>query len=125
MLLNVDGLDKKWEKGVKSDFEGELGWHSPDDVEKYGPVIFRRVNSGIQGQKEMDLSSKVTNDDYVFGEEVQEPYEERDGKTYQVISLSNKKLRDNLVVNFHMRWSNGAEFGDIVWPSRTGKVECA
>ena len=43
---------------------------------------------------------------------------------YRVVSLSNKKLRDNLVVNFHMRWSNGAEFGKIVWPSRTGKVEC-
>ena len=50
MLLNVDGLDKKWDNGVRSDFEGELGWHAAGDVETYcAPLIFRRVNSGKQG----------------------------------------------------------------------------
>ena len=44
MLLHVDGLDKKWKKGVKSPFQGELGWHASGDVITYAPLIFRRIN---------------------------------------------------------------------------------
>ena len=34
MLLNIDGLDISWKKGVPSPFEGELGWHAVGDVEE-------------------------------------------------------------------------------------------
>jgi hypothetical protein len=46
MLLDVDGLNKKWKKGVKSTFEGELGWHTTNDIDTYAPKIFHRVNGG-------------------------------------------------------------------------------
>ena len=48
MLLNIDGLHKKWRKGVKSPFQGELGWHAVGDVEKYAPLIFRRINNELK-----------------------------------------------------------------------------
>ena len=40
MLLNIDGLDKRWKNGIKSPFEGELGWYAPGDVEDYAPLFF-------------------------------------------------------------------------------------
>ena len=54
MLLDVDGLNKKRKKGVKSTFEGELGWHTTNDIDTYAPKIFRRVNGGINN-RQLDL----------------------------------------------------------------------
>jgi hypothetical protein len=34
-LLNEDGLDKDWENGVQSDWEGRLGFHDIQDVEHH------------------------------------------------------------------------------------------
>ena len=33
-LLDEDGLDEKWEKGIPSDYEGELGLHDECDINK-------------------------------------------------------------------------------------------
>lgn len=59
MSLHVDGLDKRWKKGVKSPFEGELGWHASGDVETYAPLIFRRANDNSNPDRirTLDLSS--------------------------------------------------------------------
>jgi Plant transposon protein len=44
-LLNVDGLDKQWENGVPSIWEGELGHHDLSDVNRHIPHPLRRILS--------------------------------------------------------------------------------
>ena len=61
MLLDVDGLNKRWKKGVKSAFQGELGWHTSNDIETYAPLIFRRVNGGVNN-RQLDLCPVGGND---------------------------------------------------------------
>ena len=39
---------------MKSTFEGELGWHTTNDIDTYAPKIFRRVNGGINN-RQLDL----------------------------------------------------------------------
>jgi hypothetical protein len=121
MLLNVDGLDKKWNKGVSSDFEGELGWHAAGDVETYcAPLIFRRVNSGRQGEVREFDGSTLGN----VGEHLNRRIDDEDEgenrhlscKKIKLLSMSNRKFRNLLVTSFHKRW----ELRDIKWPSRTG-----
>lgn len=129
MLLNIDGLDKRWNKGVSSAYEGELGWHAAGDVENYALLIFRRVRSGIPGNiRQLDMSSTQSND-VQYGdtdrEEEREDVEEegdKNDKTYRVLHMSNKYFRKKLVDNFHRRWSSNITSEKIVWPSRTGKM---
>ena len=121
MLLNVDGLDKRWKKGVKSDFEGELGWHAPGDVETYcSPLIFRRVSSGRQGQpvRAFDASTMGNNTTNVIPEEGHMEHEIIIGKKRNLLSITNKNFRNLLVTSFHKKW----ELGKVKWPSRTGKM---
>ena len=97
MLLNVDGLDKKWNKGVKSIFEGELGWHAPGDVETYSsPLIFRRVNSGKQGEiRQYDSSTlgRGTEIDICrYAKDVEAENRPSNGKKVRLLSVSNRKL---------------------------------
>lgn len=124
MLLNVDGLDKQWNMGVKSIFEGELGWHAPGDVETYSaPLIFRRVNSGKQGEIRQYDSSTLgngTENDYCrYANDVEGENIPSNGKKIRLLSVSNKKFRNRLVVSFHKRW----DMNDIKWPSRTGRMK--
>jgi hypothetical protein len=44
-LLDVDGLDKQWEDGVPSDWEGQLGCHDLTDTVQYIPDPLRRIMS--------------------------------------------------------------------------------
>ena len=51
-LLEVDGLDDHWENGIASDWEGELGMHSAEDVLPLAsrllsqqPFAMQRLNS--------------------------------------------------------------------------------
>ena len=37
MLLEVDGLDERWEEGIPSDWEGTLGQHDEADVLNFAP----------------------------------------------------------------------------------------
>lgn len=130
MLLNVDGLDKRWKNGVKSSFEGELGWHAAGDVEHYAPLIFRRVHSGIQGNiRELDLGRNIVNfasdDGYVNDDNIEISDQEvsindrSKVKSKRLVYMSNKNLKDLLVNSFHRKWTKNK----IVWPSRTGKMK--
>ena len=40
MLLKIDDLDVQWNEGVKSPYEGEMGWHKNGLVEQHIPLIF-------------------------------------------------------------------------------------
>lgn len=128
MLLNEDGLDKKWEHGVESQFEGVMGWHELGDVETYAPLIFRRVNSGIhQNVRQMD-SSRVganenmitfTDSDTVIDDDSTNINNNRCKKAYKVMNLTNRKFKKALVISFHKKWTNNS----VKWPSRTGKMQ--
>ena len=121
MLLNVDGLDKRWKKGVPSPFEGELGWHAVGDVETYAPLIFRRVRNNLANEDSVRTydASKIPLEDYMYGPLLEDEEEEINKKTsFKILRLTNKIFRDKLVTNFHKRWENK----DIVWPSRTGEM---
>ena len=120
MLLDVDGLDKKWKKGVKSTFERELGWHTTNDIETYAPKIFRRVNGGTNN-RQLDLCP-VGGRPIAF-EDIENIPDEEDEievkkKTCKILNMTNKNFRDKLVTSFHRRWASK----DIEWPSRTGKM---
>ena len=43
MLLEIDGLDKAWESGVPSDWEGKLGLFSGNDVQAHVPFAIRHA----------------------------------------------------------------------------------
>ena len=103
MLLHVDGLDKKWKKGVKTPFQGELGWHASGDVETYAPLIFRRVNdnSNLDRIRTLDLSS-IHNKP--FGYEGVEEFDGVENANYKILKMTNKTFRDKLITHFHKRW---------------------
>lgn len=118
MLLNVDGLDRRWKKGVPSPFEGELGWHAVGDVETYAPLIFRRVRNNCGNIRAYD-ASKTPVENFMYGPLLEDEEEEINRRTsFKILKLTNKIFRDKLVTNFHKRWENK----DVVWPSRTGEI---
>ena len=105
MLFNVDGLDKRWKKGVQSPFEGELGWHAVGDVETYAPLMFRRVNN-VGNIRELDTSARGNFASYNnIDIDPEDKNDEAAIETnYKILRMTNKKFRDKLVINFHKRW---------------------
>jgi hypothetical protein len=45
-LLEVDGLNERWENGVSTDWEGQLGYHDVEDMDRTIPFIINHVGSG-------------------------------------------------------------------------------
>ena len=124
MLLHCDGLDRRWNKGVISPFQGELGWHAPGVIQSYcDPIIIRRFRSGRQGNNpcafdcsilESDEINRINKDVGVDDNDViNEVQEARSLQT-----LSNFKFCNILVTHFNRLW----ELGKLIWPSRTGKM---
>lgn len=62
MLLEVDGLSKRWENGVAGFYDGVGGYHDLSDVrDNLAPEIFRRLlDSGLNPQT-YDSSYGVNN----------------------------------------------------------------
>ncbi len=44
LLLEADGLDEGRENGVPSDWVGELGEHSPEDIRRHVPAALLQLN---------------------------------------------------------------------------------
>ena len=124
MLLNCDGLDRKWNKGVVSPFQGELGWHAPGDTELYcDPIIFQRFRSGQQGSNPrvydcslLDNGSESLRINPDDAEDIDVNNDNQEAKC--LYTLSNNKFRNILVIHFNKLW----ELGKLIWPSRTGKM---
>ena len=124
MLLNCDGLDKKWKKGVISPFQGDLGWHAPGDTEAYcQPILFKRCRSGRQGNQprlygSSILGSTQTNCIPNIDDEENSDDENNEQEAKSLQTLSNHKFRNILVTHFNKLW----ELRKLMWPSRTGKM---
>jgi hypothetical protein len=56
-LLEINGLDDKWQGGVPSDWESELGLHNLDDATEYAPVAaLSRLNARHLSARHYDAS---------------------------------------------------------------------
>jgi hypothetical protein len=126
-LLEIDGLDDKWEQGVPSSWEGELGNFEEGDVRHYAlPSAIQTLNSTAEFRN-FDLSGMGAGDDhaetsYVNCEVVDTApaisasTESQTDGPISVLSLSQNYFKNKLVNHFDILfWQN-----KIVWPSRTG-----
>ena len=76
-LLEVDGLDKGWEEGVASMWEGNLGLHDASDVHDHLPVPLQRMLSptGLwryDATSEIDRTAHVNNA-FILNEQIYAP----------------------------------------------------
>jgi hypothetical protein len=106
MLLEIDGLHRRWANGVPSDYEGPLGLHdSIGDVRNgLDAEVFARVRDPIN----YDTSSGVRNAIY-----------HNASTSTSITSISMKDMRELLVDHFMYLWLKK----QVKWPSRTGIVE--
>ena len=97
MLLEDDGLDKNWEEGTKSDWEGDLGLHDRDDSSLFG--VPRDYDSSAQG-----------------GGYTQTLPEPGQAMSLLVRHMPLPSFRQRLIAHFNSRW----RAQKVVWPSRNG-----
>ena len=127
-LLDVDGLDRCWMNGVPSDWEGEMGQQSPEDVERYSdptPQALERLRSPATSRG-YDTSGMGPGEDIgdSAGEmEVPQPPrpEATDDSTPPdgvrvVRKLSSPYFRRKLVEHLNILWQRK----ELCWPSRVG-----
>jgi len=122
-LLEVDGLDKQWEEGVPSDWQGSLGNNDADECRRHAPFAIHRLNNPqlerfgstnhqreAQNRRagELDLE-QVGNDD----DEVTDERRNANGAIC-VNSLAYADFRERLVVHFDMLHRQHK----VRWPTR-------
>ena len=113
-MLKIDDLDVQWNEGVKSPYEGEMGWHKNGLVEQHIPLIFVWVNRGLNNRREFDESLSQELPQIAYGDinmilsDV----------VKSITKMSPKSFRSALIVHFHEKWLRN----EIVWPPRTGFV---
>jgi hypothetical protein len=124
-LLEVDGLDERWEEGVRSPWEGELGQYEEEDIELIPQNIRRRLtpdelriydSSGMHHVEndESDDESNACNNE---GEEVEPTIEEPlppPGQVRLVRKLTRDQFRRRLVEHFDILFRKN----QIQWPRR-------
>jgi DDE superfamily endonuclease len=124
LLLEVDGLDKKWEEGVPSDWEGELGDNDPSEMERHAPLAIQRLRNPERfGSREHENESAEPRplvetgrisegeDDASDNSDGIGDHCDSDGAIY-INSLSYTDFRARLVVHFDILWRRHR----IVWP---------
>jgi hypothetical protein len=136
MLLEVDGLDKGWEEGVASMWEGNLGLHDASDVMDHLPVPIQRMLSptGLRrydATSDIDITPPHVNNAFVLNEQRyrnhqlsrQEQRYKREGattvrvvKNLSLLSYFQKKLIEHFDIAFTKN--------EVRWPGkRNGEVQ--
>ena len=128
LLLEVDGLDKEWEHGISSDWEGELGNNDPDEIRLFAPMAIQRlVNPEMFGSREHERASELPQPLLGIEEEEEEeeedatevPRQDEDGATV-VNALHYDEFRKKLVTHFDIAFSRG----EVKWPrSKETEIE--
>ena len=135
-LLEVDGLAAKWEEGVRSPYESDLGLHDDNDVphlaayadvvDKNGNRLFADVHdlSGMGTRSDLEEDDEDEDDDDEEDEEDEkenEVVEEAHLQPTEVVTpirhLSLNSFRKKLITHFEYKWG----LRQIIWPSRNGK----
>jgi len=123
MLLDVDGLNERWEFGCKSDYEEALGLHDVGDVENFVPAVFRRLQQvGYNRSHNSAIGARGVAVQY------EEEEEEDNEKDVQPMERSGKRIRlrrqvthdvfrKYLVQHFDTEWNKK----NVVWPTRNCK----
>ncbi len=114
MLLEVDGLDRRWNNGIPSDYEEEFGQH--DSISDVRNGLDAEVFSRLRNPLSYDTTSPVPNATYsenaiIVNNDFGQPTLRTD--------LSMTAMRDLLVYHFNYKWNRK----EIRWPSRTGVTE--
>lgn len=120
MLLIADGLNERWEEGVDSDWQGELGQHDPDEVCDHVPFAINRLNNLDSGARRYDTSGMGHGSDFIDvpdddddADEEQEEVVDDDGAIL-VRTMNYDKFRSKLVEHFDILF----EQQRIRWPRR-------
>jgi hypothetical protein len=125
-LLEIDGLDSKWESGVPSDWEGSLGQHEDRDIQNI--ISLHRLNnpeearnydtSGVGAGTDRDTNDDdneefVDNEPSIINGNIQE--EERFENTcIDVRKLPFHYFRSKLVTHFDIAYKKE----EVRWPER-------
>jgi hypothetical protein len=117
-LLEADGLHERWESGVPSDWEGELGQHDANDAREYVPFAIQRLRGPGDHRCAYDsCSAMMSNSGVNVGESVEGQHHRHDqellpGVARNVTSMSLSLFRKKLVEHFDIKWSRN----DLKWP---------
>jgi hypothetical protein len=124
MLLDHDGLDERWQAGVPSDWQGELGQHEQRDLNRLPPAITRLHNPALS--RNYDSSAMGHGEDFYDERRARQLHYEPQDRVSQVIaqldgavmvrSLTMEQFCKRLVKHFNIAFAHR----EIVWPSRTG-----
>jgi hypothetical protein len=127
MLLEVDGLDRGWENGALSIWEGNLGLHDVNDVNDNLPEAIRRLLTPMDlrrydttshvvqptttyNQQERNNSDRHQNQQLSRQERI---YEINGGSRVRVVkNLSLSYFRSNLVHHFDIAFTKN----EVRWP---------
>lgn len=128
-LLEVDGLNVNWERGVPSDWEGDLGRHGAKDSADRVPAILLRMGDAacnIPRGDAFDLSGQGQAPGYTDGytdprAAAQEESRGDSGEVRLVREMPMRAFRAKLIEHFDIQWKRHA----VRWPSRTGVVQMA
>jgi hypothetical protein len=121
MLLEIDGLDKAWESGVPSDWEGELGLFSGNDVQAHVPFAIRRAMAN--SLRTYDAASNYDETDALMDVRLESERDPNENRTVAqatvngiriVRRLSLRFFKERLGKHFDIMWSRNK----IEWPSR-------
>ena len=122
LLLEVDGLHTRWEHGIRSDWEGELGDNESEEVQRYGPLAIQRLNNpetfGSRNHEQecalprTFIENRPIDDDAMSnGSEGIGLRADETGALF-INSLSYSEFRSKLVEHFDILWRRDR----IVWP---------
>ena len=118
ILLEVDGLDERWEDGVPSDWEGELGENNADEMARFAPFAIQRLQDPESfGSRSHEQASALPRPLCGGGDDESQASEglganaDETGRIY-VNSLSYSDFRERLVNHFDILWRKHR----IVWP---------
>jgi hypothetical protein len=132
MILEVDGLDRGWENGASSIWEGNLGLHDVNDVNDHLPEGIRRLFTPTELRRydasshvglptptyneQEHNNSNINNSDRHRNQQLsrQERIYENDGRSRVrvVKSLSLSYFRSKLVQHFDIAFSKS----EVQWP---------
>jgi len=121
MLLEVDGLDDKWEDGHISSWQGELGEHDGDGT-RHIPQAIRRLLTPSQARN-CDTSGMGSGSDRVRSDSPADDNNdtvETDVEGRIVVgSMSLRTFRQKLVTHFNIAFKKR----EVQWPKRNGRIK--
>ena len=121
MLLEVDGLDDKWEDGHISSWQGELGQHDNDGTQHI-PQAIRRLLTPSQARN-YDTSGMGSGGDRMQSgarrQEEDDNTVETDLEGRIVVgSMSMRAFRAKLITHFNVAFKKR----EVKWPKRNGRI---